>query len=144
MPDALTYTVNPVTIGKREGGIVMLDEMLDEIELYVRARVDSGAGLPAIEIIGSKWLMRIMFHLCRRSPRRFGELKRRVRGISNAALSASLRTLQVYGLITRTEYDELPLRVEYSITEAGLELMKLDYTIVQWEKQYCAMPDAPK
>ena len=119
----------------------MLDEMLDEIELYVRARVDSGTGLPAIEIIGSKWLMRIMFHLCRRSPRRFGELKRRIRGISNAALAASLHTLQEYGLITRTEYDELPLRVEYAITEAGLELMKLDYSIVQWEKHYCKLPD---
>ena len=119
----------------------MLDEMLDEIELYVRARVDSGSGLPAIEIIGSKWLMRIMFHLCRRSPRRFGELKRRIPGISNAALSASLHTLQEYGLIDRTEYDELPLRVEYSITEAGLELMKLDYTIVQWERQYCKLPE---
>ena len=122
----------------------MLDEMLDEIEQYVRTRVDSGTGLPAIEIIGSKWLMRIMFHLCRRSPRRFGELKRRIRGISNAALAASLRTLQEYGLITRTEYDELPLRVEYSITEAGLELMKLDYAIVQWEKTYCNPPERAK
>ena len=122
----------------------MLDEMLDEIELYVRACVDNGMGLPAIEVIGSKWLMRIMFHLCRKSPRRFGELKRRIPGISNAALSASLRTLLEYGLITRTEYDELPLRVEYAITEAGLELMKLDYSLVQWEKTYCRNKETPK
>lgn len=122
----------------------MLDEMLDEIELYVRACVDNGIGLPAIEVIGSKWLMRIMFHLCRKSPRRFGEIKRRIRGISNAALSASLHTLQDYGLITRTEYDELPLRVEYSITEAGVELMKLDYSLVRWEKTYCRKRETPE
>ena len=121
----------------------MLDEMLDEIELYVRKCVDNHVGLPAIEIIGSKWLMRILFHLCRSSPRRFGELKRRLPGISNASLSASLHTLQEYGLITREEFNELPLRVEYSITEAGVELMKLDHRIVTWEKTYCRNLDVP-
>jgi len=118
----------------------MLDEMLDEIEQYVRSCVDNQIGLPAIEIIGSKWQMRILFHMCRKSPRRFGELKRRLPGISNAALAATLHTLHSYGLITRTEYDELPLRVEYSITEAGVELMKLDHKIVEWEKKYCKPP----
>lgn len=120
------------------------DAMLDEIEQYVRACVDNHTPMPAIELIGSKWLIRILFHLCRKSPRRFGELKRIIPSISNAALAASLHTLQTYGLITRTEYDELPLRVEYSITEAGVELMKLDYSIVRWEKTYCRDRQAPK
>ena len=119
-----------------------MDEMLDEIEQYVRECVDRQISMPAIELIGSKWLIRILFHLCRRSPRRFGELKRIIPSISNAALSASLHTLQEYGLITRTEYDELPLRVEYSITEAGVALMKLDHSIVRWEKTYCRRRDA--
>ena len=114
-----------------------MDEMLDEIEQYVRSCVDNNAGMPAMELIGSKWLIRILFHLCRKSPRRFGELKRIIPSISNAALAASLHTLQEHGLITRVDYDELPLRVEYSITEAGVALMKLDYSIVCWEKTYC-------
>ena len=59
-------------------------------------------------------------------------------------IKTALRTLQEYGLITRTEYDELPLRVEYAITEAGIELMKLDYSIVQWEKNHCPLPEMPK
>lgn len=121
-----------------------MDEMLDEIEQYVRSCVDNRVGLPAVEIIGSKWLMRILFHLCRRSPRRFGELQRRIRGISKPALSAALHTLQSYGLITRQQYDELPLRVEYSITDAGVELMKLDHSIVLWEKRYCRFPAPPQ
>ncbi len=120
-----------------------MDEMLNEIEQHVRSCVDKRVGLPAVEIIGSKWLMRILFHLCRRSPRRFGELQRRIPGISKPALSAALRTLQTYGLITRHQYDELPLRVEYAITDAGIELMKLDYSIVQWEKRYCRFPAPP-
>ena len=120
-----------------------MDEMLDEIEQYVRYCVDTHADMPAVELIGSKWLIRVLFHLCRRSPRRFGELRRIIPSISNAALAATLHTLQEYGLITRVDYDELPLRVEYSITEAGIELMKLDYSIVRWEKTYCRREGVP-
>ncbi|MBR2717358.1 MAG: winged helix-turn-helix transcriptional regulator, partial [Oscillospiraceae bacterium] len=64
-----------------------MDEMLDEIERYVRYCVDNHAGMPAMEIIGSKWLIRILFHLCRRSPLRFGQIKRIIPEISNAALA---------------------------------------------------------
>ncbi|MBR2832155.1 MAG: helix-turn-helix transcriptional regulator [Oscillospiraceae bacterium] len=113
------------------------DEMLDEIEQYVRSCVDNNTGMPAMDIIGSKWLMRILFHLCRRSPLRFGEIKRIIPDISNAALSSSLHSLQDNGLISRKQFNELPLRVEYSITEAGVELMKLDHRIITWERTYC-------
>ena len=71
-------------------------------------------------------------------------MKKMIEILLTAALAASLHTLQTYGLITRTEYDELPLRVEYSITEAGVELMKLDHSIVRWEKTYCRDRQAPK
>ena len=120
-----------------------MDEMLDEIEQYVRYCVDTHADMPAVELIGSKWLIRVLFHLCRHSPRRFGELRRIIPSISNAALATTLHTLQEYGLITRVDYDELPLRVEYSITEAGIELMKLDHSIVRWEKTYCRREGVP-
>ena len=56
-----------------------MDELLDEIERYVRYCVDTHAHMPAIELIGSKWLIRVLFHLCRHSPRRFGELRRIIR-----------------------------------------------------------------
>lgn len=116
----------------------MIDQkQLDEIEQYVRYCVDNGLGLPGVEILSSKWLVRILFHLGRKSPWRFGALKRRLPGISNAALAAALRELTERKLVQRKQYNELPLRVEYSITEAGRELLELDYQLIQWEKKHC-------
>ena len=111
-------------------------QMLDEIEQYVRHCVDNNLGMPGVEILSSKWLVRILFHLCRNSPMRFGILKRRMSGISNTALSAALHELAERKLITRKQYNELPLRVEYSITDAGRELLELDYQLIQWERKY--------
>jgi len=114
----------------------MIDEKLDEIEQYVRKCVDAGLGLPAVEILGSRWMARILFKLCRTSPLRFGELKAQLPGISNPMLSKDLHRLQELKLIDRIQYNELPLRVEYSITPAGVALLEINYAIVKWEKQY--------
>ncbi len=116
----------------------MIDqEKLDEIEQYVRRCVDKGLGMPGVEILSSKWLLRILFHLGRKSPWRFGALKRRLPGISNAALAAAIRELTERKLVQRKQYNELPLRVEYSITDAGREFLELDYQLIQWEKKFC-------
>ena len=71
-----------------------------------------------------------------KSPRRFGELRRIIPEMSGTALSASLRELQELEMISRKQYDEMPLRVEYSITEAGCELLALDCDLVCWERKY--------
>ena len=116
----------------------MIDQQkLDEIEQYVRHCVDNDLGLPGVELLSSKWLLRILFHLGRKSPWRFGALKRRLPGISNTALAGALRELTEWKLVHREQYNELPLRVEYSITDAGRELLELDYQLIQWEKKYC-------
>ncbi|MBR4744986.1 MAG: helix-turn-helix transcriptional regulator [Oscillospiraceae bacterium] len=113
-----------------------LHEKLDDIEQYVRRCVDNGTGMPAMRVMSSKWLLRILFHLGRKSPRRFGELRRIIPDLSSAALSSSLRELQELEMISRKQYDEMPVRVEYSITEAGCELLALDYDLVCWERKY--------
>ena len=117
-------------------------EKLNMIEDYVHFRVDNNLGMPIIELLSSKWHMRILFHLGRTSPMRFGELRRKLRYISNAALANALQDLQDRGLITRCQYNELTLRAEYSITDLGEELLELNYQITVWEKEH--FPADPK
>lgn len=52
-------------------------------------------------------------------PRRFGELQRRLEGVSPKVLTQTLRRLESSGLVSRTVYPEVPLRVEYELTELG-------------------------
>ncbi|WP_199439590.1 winged helix-turn-helix transcriptional regulator [Umezawaea beigongshangensis] len=52
-------------------------------------------------------------------PKRFGELRRKLEGISQKMLTQTLRTLERDGLVARTVYPTVPLRVEYALTDLG-------------------------
>jgi DNA-binding HxlR family transcriptional regulator len=52
-------------------------------------------------------------------PVRFGELQRRLRGVSPKVLTQTLRRLEEFGLVNRVVYPDIPLRVEYSLTDVG-------------------------
>lgn len=68
-------------------------------------------------------------------PMRFGALKRRVEGVSQKMLTQTLRNLEMDGLVTRQVFDEMPLRVEYELTELGQELVPLNQAIKTWAEQ---------
>jgi DNA-binding HxlR family transcriptional regulator len=72
---------------------------------------------------GSKWTLVVMLHL-RRETMRFSELQRDIGGISQKALTASLRSLERDGFVSRTSYATIPPRVDYAVTELGLEVLK--------------------
>ncbi|MGF1522143.1 MAG: winged helix-turn-helix transcriptional regulator [Leptolyngbyaceae cyanobacterium] len=74
-----------------------------------------------LEIVGSKWAILILRELFVGS-RRTHEFLEALPGISTKTLTARLRELERYGLVTRKVYAEVPPRVEYSLTEKGLEL----------------------
>lgn len=57
--------------------------------------------------------------------KRFGELKKSLTGISQKVLTQHLRIMESNGLVDRTIYAEVPLRVEYSLTETGLRLKQI-------------------
>lgn len=69
----------------------------------------------AVQIIGSKWKLLIMRNLLTR-PWRFNELKRDWERISQKALADSLCSMEADGIITRTAYPEVSLRVEYALS----------------------------
>lgn len=81
--------------------------------------------------IGDKWSMLILFALVE-GPDRFNALKSRVVGISQRMLTQTLRDLEREGYVTRTVYPEVPVKVEYELTEMGRGLVKPLYELVSW------------
>ncbi|MHC8324571.1 helix-turn-helix transcriptional regulator [Pseudomonas sp. B14-6] len=85
----------------------------------------------ALRVVGGKWKPLILFYLSADS-RRFGELKRLVAGISEKVLIQQLRGLTDDGIIVRRDYQEVPPRVVYSITEFGRTLAQALMPLCDW------------
>lgn len=75
----------------------------------------------AMDVIGGKWKVLILWELGER-PHRFGELRRELPGITEKVLASHLREMEADGIVHREEYDEVPPRVEYSLTPRGVSL----------------------
>lgn len=76
--------------------------------------------------------MLILYALVQKSPLRFGEIRNQIEDVTPKMLTSALRTLEEDGIISRTVYAEVPLRVEYRITERGLELMTCMQPLIDW------------
>jgi DNA-binding HxlR family transcriptional regulator len=85
-----------------------------------------------LKIIGGKWKIPILCALRLDGAARYIELKRKIRGITNAMLASSLRELEAAGLVTRRQFPEMPVRVEYSLTEACGALMPILVQLRSW------------
>ena len=80
--------------------------------------------LCAMDVIGSKWKLPIVWYLHEKEKTRFNELQRRIPGITNFMLTKSLREMESDGLICRNEIISAPPKVvEYSLTDFGRELI---------------------
>lgn len=89
----------------------------------------------ALEIIGGKWRLPIIWNLSAQESMRYNELKRHLDGITNIMLTRALQGLEEYGLVKRTEYNRIPPHVEYSLTESCRELLPALEIINQWGKR---------
>lgn len=89
---------------------------------------------PAFEVIGGKWKGLILWEVSV-APRRFGELKRLVPGISEKMLIQQLREMETDGLVRRKIFREVPPRVEYSMTARGASLNKALGPLADWGEQ---------
>ena len=88
----------------------------------------------AMKLIGGKWKMQILCSLYNNGPTRHNRLKRSLDGISNTVLSCALRELEADGLITRQEYLEIPVRVEYQITRRSETLIPILEALGDWSE----------
>lgn len=89
----------------------------------------------AIEMIGKRWTGAIVCALTER-PLRFGELAQAVPGLSDRLLSRRLRELEREGLVQREVEAGSPVRVTYSLTEAGAELGPAIAEIKSWARRW--------
>ena len=83
-------------------------------------------------VMGGKWKIFIVLQLFSAPALRFGELARRVEGITNAMLSASLRELERDGMVEREQFNEIPPHVEYSLTDKGKALLPVFCELAKW------------
>jgi DNA-binding HxlR family transcriptional regulator len=98
------------------------------------------AGCDTIDVpmrVGDKWTSRIITCL-RDGPRRFSELQAPLHGITPKVLTESLRALERDGMLTRTEYAEIPRRVEYELTDLGRSLFEPLEAQCEWTRRHLA------
>ena len=89
----------------------------------------------ALDMIGQKWKIPILWHLADEGTLRYNELKRGIYGITNIMLTKSLQELEERGLVHREEYGMIPPKVEYSLTERGQTLIPLLKDFDKWGKE---------
>lgn len=67
---------------------------------------------------------------------RFGGLKKMLHLVTKKALTNAMKDLEMHELVQRIQYNEMPLRVAYSLTEKGQDLLPVFYAISQWGIKY--------
>lgn len=85
-----------------------------------------------LSLINGKYKMTILYALMEFGVVRFNELQRYIRGISFKTLSLTLKELEADKLIVRTEYPQIPPKVEYSLSERGRSLMPILDSMCEW------------
>jgi DNA-binding HxlR family transcriptional regulator len=91
----------------------------------------SGSIEPILEILEGKWTLLLLRDLFN-GIKRFGELRRSLHPISPKTLTDRLRMLEEQGIVTRTIYSEVPLHVEYQLTERGQRLQPIFAAMMAW------------
>ncbi|MFD6416415.1 winged helix-turn-helix transcriptional regulator [Streptomyces sp. NPDC060194] len=96
----------------------------------------------AMDVIGGKWKVLVLWALDDHPRRRFGELRRLIPGITEKVLASHLRELEAAGVVHREAYDEVPPRVEYSLTPLGVSLNAALEPLGAWGRAHVIEPAA--
>ena len=89
----------------------------------------------ALQLIGGKWRLPIIWALHQNGIMRYNALKREVEGITNMMLTQSLKELEHHGLVIRNHFPEIPPRVEYHLTQEGEALIPTLKQLAKWGKE---------
>ncbi len=85
-----------------------------------------------LEIFGGKWKSRIICVLAAQKTLRYSELRNEMGNITDAVLASTLKELIASGIVSRTQYDEMPIRVEYDLTDKGVSVVPILQSICHW------------
>ena len=86
----------------------------------------------ALSIVGGRWKFLVLWTLATYGPQRFGQLRRRVEGITEKVLIGVLKDLNAEGVIDRKDFQEVPPHVEYSVTAFGATLAEACRPLCEW------------
>lgn len=96
----------------------------------------------ALGVISGKWKILILYFIADEEIIRYSTLRKRIKKINERMLSRQLKELEKDKLIIRTVYNEVPPRVEYRLSDVGIELMPLLCTLQKFGERYeAAVPD---
>lgn len=104
-----------------------------------RAKVEKDIRCPleyGLEMFGGKWKSRILCVLAKRKVMRYSALRKEMGNITDAVLSANLKELIADDMVQRRQYDEIPPKVEYSLTEKGESVLPILVSISEWSGAY--------
>lgn len=88
-----------------------------------------------LNIFGGKWKSRIICVLSGKESMRYNELKKELNNITDTVLGAMLKELLADDFINRIQYNEIPLRVEYLLTEKGKSVLPILQSICVWSRK---------
>lgn len=89
----------------------------------------------AIRAITGKWKVEIVCMLIE-GPVRFGVLRRLLPGVTQHMLTEQLKELAAHGIVIRRAYAEIPPRVEYELSQAGIDLVPIFQKMLEWSLKY--------
>ncbi len=85
-----------------------------------------------LEVFGGKWKSRIICVLAEMDTLRYSEIRKQMCNITDAVLAATLKELIADEIVRRKSYDEIPPRVEYSLTPKGRSVVPILQSICKW------------
>ena len=94
-----------------------------------------GISLP-LSLIGGKYKMAILYLLAEHGVLRHNAIHRRIAGIPYKTLAVVLKELAADGLVVRTEYPQVPPKVEYALTERGQSLIPILHSMCDWGERH--------
>lgn len=102
-----------------------------KLEKDIRCPLEYG-----LAVFGGKWKSRIICVLAEKGPLRYSVLRREMTDIADAVLAAALRELLTDGIVQRRQFEEIPPRVEYSLTDKGRSVLPILQSICRWSGAY--------
>lgn len=110
-------------------------KQLFEADTTIEERFGKCPFATAQSLISGKWAILIL-HYLEDGPVRFNELQRFMPKMTHATLSVQLKNLVENGLVERKQYESVPVKVEYSLTEIGKEFRPVMDALQEWGEKY--------
>ena len=111
----------------RRGGCLKMAKYQKKLEDDIRCPLEYG-----LAVFGGKWKSRIICVLASNETLRYSQIRKEMHNITDAVLAATLKDLITDQIICRRSYDEIPPRVEYSLTEKGRSVVPILQSICRW------------